>query len=78
MEGTDTDNQGQAGKRHLNTMFSATRINRLGRTAYASLTQVCLLPLYHHCKGSTDGTNGDGGLSPMGGMDSETGRSEQN
>lgn len=34
--------QGQAGKRHLNTMFSATRINRLGRTAYASLTQVSI------------------------------------
>jgi hypothetical protein len=32
--------QGQAGKRHLNTLFSASRINRLGRTAYASLTQV--------------------------------------
>lgn len=32
--------QGQAGKQHLNTGFSASRINRLGKTAYATKTQV--------------------------------------
>ncbi|GFZ44551.1 hypothetical protein JCM24511_02274 [Saitozyma sp. JCM 24511] len=31
---------GQAGKQHLNTGFSASRINRLGKTAYATKTQV--------------------------------------
>lgn len=35
--------QGQAGKRHLNTLFSPGRINRLGRTAYASVTQSKML-----------------------------------
>ncbi|KAI9633226.1 uncharacterized protein MKK02DRAFT_39205 [Dioszegia hungarica] len=33
----------QAGKRHLNTLFSASRINRLGKTRYASPTQAKML-----------------------------------
>ncbi|RSH83978.1 hypothetical protein EHS25_005223 [Saitozyma podzolica] len=32
--------RGQAGKQHLNTGFSASRINRLGKIAYATKTQV--------------------------------------
>ncbi|TXT13132.1 hypothetical protein VHUM_01533 [Vanrija humicola] len=32
--------QGQCGKQHLNTGFSATRINRLQKAAYTTKTQV--------------------------------------
>lgn len=32
--------QSQAGKQHLNTGYSATQINKLGRTMYANSTQV--------------------------------------
>lgn len=32
--------QGQCGKQHLNTSFSASRINRLGKAAYANKAQV--------------------------------------
>jgi large subunit ribosomal protein L35 len=35
--------RGQAGKRHLNTLFSASRINRLGKAKYTTKVQNTML-----------------------------------